>query len=92
MITGLPPSTSIAVAEQDRVDEVVTPLLGLIAAATEKVGALLSTLTLLVSESLSPSPSVAVAVQVIVSDGDAVALLNVTLELAPIVLEPLVQA
>jgi hypothetical protein len=55
-------------------------------------GAVLSTVTLLVSESLSPSASVAVAVQVIVSDLEAVELLSVTLELVPRVLDPLVQA
>jgi hypothetical protein len=55
-------------------------------------GAVLSTVTLLVSESLSPSASVAVAVQVIVSDLEAVELLSVTLELVPRILDPLVQA
>jgi hypothetical protein len=76
---GVPPSTSDAVAEQASVDVVVTPLLGVIIAATEKVGTLLSTLTLAVSESLSPSASIAVAVQVMVSEGDAVVLVKVTL-------------
>jgi len=91
-MVGVPPSISVAVAVHASVDEVVTPTLGVISAATEKVGSLLSTLTLEVSESLSPSASVAVAVQVIVSIGDAVELLSVTLEPDPIALEPLLQA
>ena len=88
----MPPSISVAVAAHASVDEVVTPTLGVISAATEKVGSLLSTLTLEVSESLSPSASVAVAVQVMESLGDAVELLSVTLEPDPIALEPLLQA
>jgi hypothetical protein len=52
----------------------------------------LSTLTLSVLESVPPSESVAVAEQVIVSDGDAVELVRVRLELVPRVLEPLVHA
>ncbi len=88
----MPPSISVAVAVHASVDEVVTPTLGVISAATEKVGSLLSTLTLEVSESLSPSASVAVAVQVMESLGDAVELLSVTLEPDPIALEPLLQA
>ena len=55
-------------------------------------GAVFSTVTLLVSESVSPSASVAVAVQVIESVLDDVELLSVTLEPVPRVLEPLVQA
>ena len=54
-------------------------------------GALLSTVTLSVLESVSPSESVAVAVQVMVSAFEAVVVLRVTLALVPIVLEPLVQ-
>ena len=92
VMVGVPPSISVAVAVHASVDEVVTPTLGVISAATEKVGSLLSTLTLEVSESLSPSASVAVAVQVMESLGDAVELLSVTLEPDPIALEPLLQA
>ena len=58
----------------------------------DNTGAVLSTLTLSVLVSVPPSESVAVAVQVIVSDGDAVALVNVRLELVPRLLVPLVQA
>ena len=55
-------------------------------------GSVLSTLTLSVPVSVPPSASVAVAVQVIVSDGEAVELVRVKLELVPSVLEPLVHA
>jgi hypothetical protein len=91
VIVGVSPSASVAVAEQVKVELVVTPELGE-TVGPEMTGAVLSTLTLSVSESLSPEPSVAVAVQVMESLGEAVALLNVTLEPVPIVLEPLVQA
>jgi hypothetical protein len=55
-------------------------------------GSVLSTLTLSVPVSVPPSASVAVAVQEIVSDGDAVELVRVKLELVPRVLDPFVQA
>ena len=55
-------------------------------------GAVLSMLTLSVPVSVPPSASVAVAVQEIVSEGEAVELVRVKLELVPRVLEPLVQA
>ena len=88
MIAGEPPSASVAVAEQVRVESTVTPLDG--ETATEvTTGAVLSTLTLSVPESVPPSASVAVASQVIVSDGDAVEVVRVRLELVPRVLEPL---
>ncbi len=78
-------------AEQVKVELVVTPLLGLIDTVAT-TGSLLSTLTLVCPESVSPVPSVAVAVQVIESLGAAVALVRVRLELVPRVLEPLVHS
>ena len=61
--------------------------------ATEvTTGAVLSTLTLLVLESVPPSESVAVASHTIVSEGDAIELVRVRLELVPSVLEPLVHS
>ena len=77
----------MAVAEQVKVELVVTLELGNTVTA-DKTGAVLSTLTLSVLESVPPSESVAVAVQVIVSDGEAVEVVNVRLELAPRVVEP----
>jgi hypothetical protein len=53
-------------------------------------GSVLPTLTLALAESVAPEPSVAVAAQAIVSDGEAVELVRVRLELVPRVLEPLV--
>jgi hypothetical protein len=91
VMVGEPPSSSVAVAEQVRVDETVTPLDG--ETATEvTAGAVLSTLTLSVPESVPPSESVAVASQVMVSEGDAVELVRVRLELVPRVLEPFVHS
>ena len=58
----------------------------------DNTGVVLSTLTLSVSESVPPSESVAVASQVIVSEGDAVELVRVRLELVPRVLEPFVHS
>ena len=55
-------------------------------------GSVLSTLTLSVPVSVPPSASVAVAVQEIVSEGEAVELERVRLELVPRLLEPLVHA
>ena len=55
-------------------------------------GSVLSTLTLSVPVSVPPSASVAVAVQEIVSEGEAVELVRVKLELVPSELEPLVHA
>ena len=90
-MVGVPPSTSVAVAEQVRVESTVTPLDG--ETATEATtGAVLSTLTLSVPESVPPSESVAVASQEIVSEGDAVELVRVRLELVPRVLEPFVHS
>ena len=71
---------------------VVTPLLGEMLALVVKSGALFETATLSVSESVPPSLSVAVAVHMIVSDGEAVELVKVRLELVPRVVVPLVQA
>ncbi len=90
-MTGEPPSTSVAVAEQLRVEVTLMPLVGLIA-ALEMTGTVLSTLTLALAESVAPEPSVTVAVQAIVSDGDAVELVRVRLELVPRVLVPLVHS
>jgi hypothetical protein len=90
-MVGEPPSASVADAAQVKVDETVTPLEG--ETATEvTTGAVLSTLTLSVSESVPPSESVAVASQVIVSEGDAVELVSARLALVPRVLEPLVHS
>jgi hypothetical protein len=90
-MVGEPPSASVAVAEQVRVELVVTPLFGLIETLA-RTGSVLSTETLAEPESVSPEPSVAVAEQVMVSDGDAVALLRVKLALVPRVVEPLVHS
>jgi hypothetical protein len=79
---GLFPSSSLAVAEQVRAVEVVTPLLGL--TVTEStLGSVFSTLTLALSESLPPSASAAVAVQVMVSPGELVVLVKVSVESVP---------
>ena len=87
----MPPSASVAVAAQVKVEETVTLLDG--ETATEvTTGAVLSTLTLSVLESVPPSESVAVASQVMVSDGEAVELVRVRLALVPKVLEPLVHS
>ena len=91
MIVGVPPSASVAVAEQVRVESTVTPLEG-DTATDVTTGAVLSTLTLSVPESVPPSESVAVASQVMVSDGEAVELVRVRLELVPRVLEPFVHS
>jgi hypothetical protein len=63
-----------------------------VTATVVTTGAVLSTLTLSVPESVPPSVSVAVASQVIVSDGDEVDVVRVRLELVPSVLEPLVHS
>ena len=81
----------MAVAEQVNVELVVTPLLGVIDTVAT-TGSLLPTLTLSVLESVPPSESVAVASQVMVSDGEAVELVRVRLELVPRVLEPFVHS
>ena len=52
----------------------------------------MSTLTLSVPESVPPSESVAVASHVMVSDGEAVEVVRVRLELVPRVLEPFVHS
>ena len=91
VIVGEPPSASVEVAEQVKVESTVTPLDG--ETDTEvTTGAVLSTLTLSVLEPVPPSESVAVASQVIVSDGADVELVRVRLELEPKVLEPLVHS
>jgi hypothetical protein len=88
VILGLPPSESLAVAEQYNVVFVVTPEFGEMITG-DNTGAVLSTLTLAVPESVPPFESVAVTVQVIESDGDAVELVSARLALVPRVLEPL---
>jgi hypothetical protein len=88
---GEPPSASVAVAVQVSVEVTLTPVVGVIA-ALEMTGSVLPTLTLALAESVAPEPSVAVAVQAMVSDGDAVELVNVRLELVPRVLVPLVHS
>ena len=85
---GLSPSSSLAVAEQVKAVEVLTPLLGL--TLTEStVGSVFSTLTLALSESLPPSASAAVAVQVMVSPGELVVAERVSVSPLPSVLEVL---
>jgi hypothetical protein len=59
---------------------------------SEITGALLSTLTLVLAESVAPEPSVAVAAQAIVSDGEAVALVRVRLAFVPSIVVPLVHS
>ena len=90
-MVGEPPSASEAVAEQVSVELVVTLELG-VTVTVDRTGSVLPTLTLALAESVAPEPSVAVAVQAIVSDGDAVELVSVRLELAPRVLVPLVHS
>ena len=90
-MVGVPPSASVAGAEQVRVDETVTPLEGE-TAIEATTGAVLSTLTLSVPESVPPSESVAVASHVMVSDGEAVEVVRVRLERVPRVLEPFVHS
>ena len=90
MIAGVSPSASVDVAEQVKVS--VTLGARGVTVTPEIEGAVFSTVTLLVSESVSPSASVAVAVQVIESVLDDIELLSVTLEPVPRALEPLVQA
>ena len=79
----------MAVAEQVSVEVTFTPLVGLIDTLAT-TGSVLPTLTLALAESVAPEPSVAVAAQAIVSDGEAVELVRVRLELVPSVLVPLV--
>jgi hypothetical protein len=88
-MVGLPPSASVAEAEQVKVELVVTPVAGLMETLAI-TGSVLTTLTEAVAESVAPEPSVAVAVQAMVSDGEAVAVLRVKLALVPSVLVPLV--
>jgi len=90
-MVGVPPSASVDVAVQVSVEFKVTPLLGVID-TLPTTGSVLSTLTLSALVSVPPSASVAVAVQVIVSEGEAVELVRVKLELVPRVVDPLVQA
>jgi hypothetical protein len=90
-MVGEPPSASVAVAEQVSVEVTLTPLVGLIDTLAT-TGSVLPTLTLALAESVAPEPSVAVAVQAIVSDGEAVELVRVRLELVPRVLVPLVHS
>jgi hypothetical protein len=82
VIVGLSPSSSLAEALQVSAVDVVTPLLGL--TLTEStVGSVLSTVTLVLSESVPLSESVAVAVQVMVSSGELVELVSVSVEPVP---------
>ena len=90
-MVGEPPSASEAVAEQVSVELVVTLELG-VTVTVDRTGSVLPTLTLALAESVAPEPSVAVAVQEIVSDGDAVELVRVKLELVPRVLVPFVHS
>jgi len=90
-MVGEPPSASVAVAEQVSVELVVTLELG-VTVTVDRTGSVLPTLTLALAESVAPEPSVAVAVQAIVSDGDAVELVRVKLELVPRVLVPFVHS
>jgi hypothetical protein len=90
-MVGEPPSASVADAVQVKVEVTFTPELGLIE-MPETTGSVLSTETLMLAESVSPEPSVAIALHIIVSDGDAVALVNVKLALVPSAVEPLVHS
>ena len=81
VMVGVPPSSSEAVAEQDRLEVVVTPVLGL--TVTDAIsGSVFSTVTEAESETEPPASSVAVAVHVMVSPADAVAADKV--KLAPV--------
>jgi len=76
------PSSSEALAIQLSAVEVVTPLLGL--TLTEStLGAVLSTVTPALSESVPLSESVAVAVQVMLSSGELVEFVKVSVEPVP---------
>jgi len=76
------PSSSLAEALQTRLLEVRTLEEGL--TLTEStVGAVLSTVTLALSEAVPLSESVAVAVQVMVSPGELVELVSVSVEPVP---------
>ena len=81
-MVGVSPSSSLAVAEQVNAVEVVTPLLGL-TLMESRVGSVLETVTLALSESVPLSESVAVAVQVMVSPGELVELVSVSVEPVP---------
>ena len=81
----MPPSASLAEAEQVRVLLVVTPVGGEMLTA-ETTGSVFSTVTEALSLSVPPSLSVAVAVQVTVSLGETVE--GVSARLAPVPSEP----
>jgi len=82
------PSSSLAEALQTRLLEVSTLLEGL--TLTEStLGAVLSTVTLALSESVPLSESVAVALQVMVSSGEEVEFVSVSVEPVPRLVEVL---
>ena len=82
MIVGVSPSSSLAEALQTRLLEVSTLEEGL--TLTEStLGAVLSTVTLALSESVPLSESVAVALQVMVSSGELVEFVKVSVEPVP---------
>ena len=89
---GVSPSASVAVAEQVKVSEVVTLLLGGVL-TLESSGDVLSTATAEEAEEVSPAASVATTKQVMLSPGEAVVVNRVTVEVlesvSPVV--PLVQ-
>ena len=81
-MVGLSPSSSLAVALQTRPLEVSTLEEGLMLTEST-LGAVLSTVTLALSESVPLSESVAVAVQVMVSSGELVEFVKVSVEPVP---------
>ena len=76
-MVGLPPSASVADAEQVNVELVVTPELGVTVTLTI-TGSVFPTLTLALAKSVAPALSVATAVHLIESSGDAVEVLSFT--------------
>jgi hypothetical protein len=81
-MVGVSPSSSLAVALQTRLLEVSTLEEGLMLTEST-LGAVLSTVTLTLSESVPLSESVAVAVQVMVSSGEEVEFVSVSVEPVP---------
>ena len=87
-VKAVVPSASVALAEQVRLVEVVTPVSGMMVTSVT-TGAVFSMVTVAEAESLPPSVSLAVALQLTVSPGETRALVNVILALVPISVVPL---
>jgi len=79
-MVGVPLSASVAVVEQARDVEVVTPVLGSITTVA-RTGSVFSTVTVALATDIAPSSSVAVASQVTSSPGETE--LGVKVRLAP---------